>query len=223
MSRAMSEKWKHFGIALACISCMTVHSITALVPHGDQDHRKDTSSDPALFGGDGVGFDDLIDMVNPLHHLPVVSHVYRAATGDQISAAAQIVGGGIFGGAIGAASGAATAIAEGITGDSLINTALGLFDTENDAEEGTVQLFAAQRGTALVANEISTASFVAMQQAEHLAREEALAAQAAPAQEQQTTSALDLAAARDPAMGLTDSNKQQQLKSSLHETLLQIS
>ena len=50
---------------------------------------------------ESFGFSDIIDMVNPLQHIPVVSNLYQSITGDTIGALAQIVGGGIFGGPIG--------------------------------------------------------------------------------------------------------------------------
>ena len=46
-------------------------------------------------------FDDFIDVINPLHHLPIVSTIYRAITGDQISVHARAMGGGLYGGPIG--------------------------------------------------------------------------------------------------------------------------
>ncbi len=48
------------------------------------------------------GLADIVDMINPLQHIPVVSNLYQSATGDTIGAIAQIVGGAIFGGPIGA-------------------------------------------------------------------------------------------------------------------------
>lgn len=48
------------------------------------------------------GVADVIDIVNPLHHIPIVSNLYQSATGDTISSVAQIVGGGLFGGPVGA-------------------------------------------------------------------------------------------------------------------------
>ena len=45
------------------------------------------------------GFSDILDIVNPLQHIPLVSNLYQSATGDTMGAIAQIVGGGVFGGA----------------------------------------------------------------------------------------------------------------------------
>tara|TARA_B100001778_G_C18574793_1_gene624367 strand:+ start:939 stop:1370 length:432 start_codon:yes stop_codon:yes gene_type:complete len=61
-------------------------------------------------------FIDLVDIVNPLQHIPVVNHFYREATGDEIKPATKILGGGLFGGVIGMASATANATIEAQTG-----------------------------------------------------------------------------------------------------------
>lgn len=48
-----------------------------------------------------LSFGEFLDIVNPLHHIPVVGNVYRRITGDNLSPVAQIIGGGLYGGAIG--------------------------------------------------------------------------------------------------------------------------
>ena len=55
-----------------------------------------------MFGDDGFTFGDLIDIVNPLQHIPVVSNIYRSITGDTIAPAMEIAGGALFGGPLGA-------------------------------------------------------------------------------------------------------------------------
>jgi hypothetical protein len=55
--------------------------------------------------GDSFSFRDLIDIVNPLQHLPVVSTLYRWITGDTIGALPRIIGDGIYGGPIGLVAG----------------------------------------------------------------------------------------------------------------------
>lgn len=50
------------------------------------------------WGEDGFTFGDLIDVVNPLQHIPFVSWAYRALTGDKIAPAAKVDGGTLFGG-----------------------------------------------------------------------------------------------------------------------------
>lgn len=87
---------------------------TALVPHG--------ATAPAVTAADG--FDAVIDAINPLHHIPVVSSLYREATGDGISAVARVVGGGIFGGIPGLIASAANALFEAATGSDVGETAI---------------------------------------------------------------------------------------------------
>ena len=60
-----------------------------------------------LFGDKGLEFRDLLDIVNPLQHLPGVSQIYRKLTGDEIKPAMALAGGALFGGPIGAAMSAA--------------------------------------------------------------------------------------------------------------------
>jgi hypothetical protein len=48
------------------------------------------------------GLSDMIDIINPLQHIPIVSNLYQSATGDTIGSVAMIVGGAIFGGPLGA-------------------------------------------------------------------------------------------------------------------------
>ncbi|MTH98261.1 hypothetical protein [Roseibium sp. RKSG952] len=46
-------------------------------------------------------FADLVDVLNPLQHIPVISHVYRAITNDQISDGARYAGHALYGAAFG--------------------------------------------------------------------------------------------------------------------------
>jgi hypothetical protein len=54
-----------------------------------------TPNTPQAAGG--FSFGDILDAVNPLQHIPIVSNLFRAATGSQISSGSQIVGDTIFG------------------------------------------------------------------------------------------------------------------------------
>jgi hypothetical protein len=61
-------------------------------------------------------FWDLVDIINPLQHIPIVNSVYRAVTGDEIGGFARVAGGAIFGGPVGAAMGGVNAIVAQETG-----------------------------------------------------------------------------------------------------------
>lgn len=72
-----------------------------------------------LWGEDGFTFGDLVDLVNPLQHIPLVSTAYRAITGDEIAPAARMAGGALLGGVVGlVASGINAAIEEGTGKDA---------------------------------------------------------------------------------------------------------
>src|SRR5581483_8364007 len=46
-----------------------------------------------FFGPDGkFGWDDFLDVINPLQHIPIVAQIYRAVTGDKIYGAAELIG-----------------------------------------------------------------------------------------------------------------------------------
>ena len=62
-------------------------------PHLTQQSPADDSHDLRFFGKDGFTFLDFLDMVNPLHHIPIVSTLYQSITGDTIDPGAKIVGG----------------------------------------------------------------------------------------------------------------------------------
>lgn len=81
-------------------------------------------------------FGDLIDMVNPLHHLPVIGTIYRSLTGDTLEGPARIVGGMIYGGPIGMASAIGNAILEEHTGRDLNDTLVAAVFGEEEAGPG---------------------------------------------------------------------------------------
>lgn len=69
---------------------------------------------------DDFSFFDLLDMINPLQHIPVVGTIYRAISGDTIKPISNIIGGALFGGPAGAAIGIVNAVVEHETGDDLL-------------------------------------------------------------------------------------------------------
>lgn len=72
---------------------------------------------PHIINDDFLGsFSDIIDIINPLQHIPGVSTLYQALSGDTISTGAKIAGGALFGGGIGFISSLVNAIIEQETG-----------------------------------------------------------------------------------------------------------
>jgi len=51
-----------------------------------------------------LSFGDFLDMINPLQHIPVVSSVYRAISGDTINPVSRVAGDILFSGPLGIAS-----------------------------------------------------------------------------------------------------------------------
>ena len=56
-----------------------------------------------LFGEDGFTFSDIIDIVNPLQHIPIIGAIYRKISGDTIAPGMEVAGGALYGGPLGAA------------------------------------------------------------------------------------------------------------------------
>jgi hypothetical protein len=88
-------------------------------------HEIGPGDEPAA-GADGgaYGFADLLDVINPLQHIPLVSTLYRAVTGDEIQAPMRIAGGALFGGPIGFLAALANVVVDDAVGADLGEMAL---------------------------------------------------------------------------------------------------
>lgn len=73
---------------------------------------------------DSLSFGDVLDIVNPLQHFPIVGTLYRAVTGDTIKTLPKIAGDALFGGIPGLASSVADSIFQKITGKNVGDTVL---------------------------------------------------------------------------------------------------
>jgi hypothetical protein len=89
-------------------------------PHASLELADRASPSPNFepFGGDGLTFGDILDAINPLHHIPLVGSLYRKITGDEIDPAMRVAGGALFGGPIGALVSAATLAMSRLTNGS---------------------------------------------------------------------------------------------------------
>lgn len=126
-----------------------------------------------LFGPGGFKFSDFLDIINPLQHIPIVSTVYRALTGDQIEAGSRMAGGALFGGPIGLAASVVSAMINEGTGKdpgehamAMLGIDLGGQDqpataiaanTPGDAAQDAAQQQAAQHQAALVQAQMQAA------------------------------------------------------------------
>lgn len=68
---------------------------------------------------EGPSFAEFLDIINPLQHIPVVSTIYRAITGDQIGTGPRVAGGMLFGGPVGALAAGVTALFEEASGGDI--------------------------------------------------------------------------------------------------------
>lgn len=50
---------------------------------------------------DGFTFGDFLDVINPLHHIPIVGTLYRELTGDTLDTTAKLAGATLFAGPVG--------------------------------------------------------------------------------------------------------------------------
>jgi hypothetical protein len=106
----------------------------------------------ALFlGPDGkFGWDDFLDLVNPLQHIPFLNVAYRAVTGDQIYGAARMVD---F--AFGPLAGASTALdlaLQSTTGQGLADNAIAALFGGEDATGAVAGISTASGGVQQIAD-----------------------------------------------------------------------
>ena len=109
---------------------------------GQADFAKTAKSEDFSFG-------DLVDTLNPLQHIPVVSSLYRELTGDQIAAAPRMMGSVLYGGATGMVSGLANAVAYQDSGKDLGEHAVAMVfgDGTEDAGPQATPVAAASGGS----------------------------------------------------------------------------
>ncbi|MFM9845327.1 MAG: hypothetical protein ACKVOI_20370 [Dongiaceae bacterium] len=115
---------------------------------------------PPFIPGEALTFDDLIDLINPLHHLPVIGALYRQFTGDEIKPALQIAGGTLFGGPSGFVSSAFQVLFEEMTGDDILGNGMamvGLKEPETRGGNASRNAAAAPVATAAAAAPVAAA------------------------------------------------------------------
>jgi hypothetical protein len=97
----------------------------------DEESRRIGNSFHA-FGANGFTFLDFLDIINPLHHIPLVSTMYRSITSDEIDPGSRIVGGSLFGGPIGTVVALANITIEQKTGQDIGNHMMAFFSGESN-------------------------------------------------------------------------------------------
>jgi len=116
-----------------------VHSPASTAPAASNVEQVTVSAPKSDGGG---FFHHLLDVINPLQHLPVIGTIYRAITGEHIGAVEKVMGDALYGGLWGAASSVADLAFEGITGHSLEDTVLGWFSHDSGTKLASVKVAA---------------------------------------------------------------------------------
>ncbi len=94
----------------------------------------ETTANDGFFGQDGLTFADLLDILNPLQHIPLIGDIYRAITDDRISTGARLAGGALYGGPLGLLGALANTAVEEATGQDIGGNVLALFSDDNEAD-----------------------------------------------------------------------------------------
>ena len=93
---------------------------------------------------EGITFGDVLDIINPLQHIPIVSTIYRMATEDDIGVGSRILGGALFGGPLGILITGLTAIIEEISGSTVDKQVASLWNSLGDEGDATSQIAAVE-------------------------------------------------------------------------------
>jgi hypothetical protein len=97
-----------------------------------------TTPDSKTASADHKSFwQDMLDVVNPLQHLPVVGTIYRAITGDKMGDVEKVAGDTLYGGPIGLVSSLADLAFEKITGKDFGDTAMAMLGLDGDKPAAT--------------------------------------------------------------------------------------
>ena len=127
----------------------TPMDVTANTPTHWVLQRSDPGGDEVLPGQGAssddasLSFGDLLDVLNPLQHLPVVGTLYRALTGDTMTDTARMAGGALYGGPFGLVSALANVVVEHETGHDIGDTALAWLNEAPDTAVGSETMVAA--------------------------------------------------------------------------------
>jgi hypothetical protein len=105
------------------------------VPHPFFEHDTwNPEAESGFFGEDGFSLGDLLDVINPLQHIPVISSIYRSLTGDEISPAARLAGGTLYGGPVGLVTAFIGGVMEDAADTTLGDVVVAAFSDEDDTE-----------------------------------------------------------------------------------------
>ena len=99
----------------------------------DENDRPEAAFHP--FGEDGLSFLDLLDIINPLQHIPVVGTLYRELTGDTLDPLPRIVGSTLFFGPVGAGVSGANVVLKQTSGQDIGEHIMAILRDEKPATQ----------------------------------------------------------------------------------------
>ena len=99
-------------------------------PNGDIPKSGDVDKNDGfkIFGTDGFTFLDLVDIVNPLQHIPVIGTLYREMTGDSLDPGSRVIGGTLFLGPFGTVTALTNVLIDDATGKDMGEQVLAFFE-----------------------------------------------------------------------------------------------
>ena len=82
-------------------------------------NKKEPAKQVSFWKNGDFGFGDLLDIINPLQHLPIVATLYRNMTGDRLGMAPRVIGGALWGRIGGFVAGLVNSVVEWFTGKDI--------------------------------------------------------------------------------------------------------
>ncbi len=93
---------------------------------------------PPSSGATEFSFHDILDIINPLQHIPIVGTLYRAISGDTIKPFDKVAGDTLYGGPLGFVSSMADLVFQKITGKDFGATVLALVSGDDNSNPAAV-------------------------------------------------------------------------------------
>ncbi len=141
-----------------------MHSLPGVTSKGDlqlAELRQARGQEPARPQSESAeaSFGDVLDIVNPLQHIPGVASVYRDVTGDEISGHAKVLGSTLYGGPLGMLAGSLSAAMTEESGKSFTETAVaGFTGGSGSSDGGAMRTAAATQATGQTAEGTASAT-----------------------------------------------------------------
>jgi len=114
-------------------------SIAAPAPLQLTIHPLPDKAPGTFWSNDAPSFKDVLDTINPLQHIPLVSTLYQSFTGDVPSSGANLAGGALLGGPFGFLAALFNEIVKTQTGKDVGGNVLAMIEG-NDSSPAATQL-----------------------------------------------------------------------------------